>query len=261
MINGDMWESGIKKRKSNYNVAFSAGSHNIFFSRKINNSKSYVMLRADLDYGNQFAVSKHNDPFDYFTLTADVNITSGDNIVAIFASGVIWDTVLELSENSTNIIGVYKEIDVHINTIYKLSATSVTGQYLNSIPLTSSISLQNHLGVSTILMGGTNSEYASEVSKDYNIGPGASAKIGTKITLGDFTRLYINYKRFWIHTLSGADGEEFVGLFNMGASFQLLENNLLGLELILYERFGEYKNFPNTRDSNSALRLFIKHQL
>jgi len=111
-------------------------------------------------------------------LHTEVNLTQGDNIVGIFASGVLWDNKLKLFNHSNNIIGIYKEVDIHINTVYKLSATSVTGQIINKIKFTPSTEMQNYFGLSAILMGGTNSQYASEYGKDYNIGPGASGKIG-----------------------------------------------------------------------------------
>ena len=79
----------------------------------------------------------------------------------------------------------------------------------------------NYFGLSAILMGGTNSHYAARQGKDYNIGPGASAKLGVKISFENFGEIYSNYKRYWIHTLSGAESEEFVGLLNVGINYQL----------------------------------------
>lgn len=121
--------------------------------------------------------------------------------------------------------------------------------------------MQNYLGISAILMGGTNSQYAKEYGKDYNLGPGASGKIGIKISFKDNADIYANYKRYWIHTLSGADSEEFVGLLNAGTSYRIFSKTSLGLDFLLYERYGEYDNFPDTRDSNSAIRFYIKQSI
>ncbi len=261
MIRGEMWKTGTSPEKQDFGVLISLGAHNVFFDNTFNKSSSYVHLGVDLNYGNQFAISTHNKPFDFFTLHTDVNIGPGDNIVGIFASGVLWDNRIKLFDNSKNILGIYKEIDILINTIYKLSATSVTGQMINTIPLSSNLSMINYIGVSAILMGATNSQYASEFGKDYNIGPGASGKIGIKFSLNDYGNLFANYKRYWIHTLSGAQSEEFVGLLNTGISFDVYNNTELGLNLLLYERYGHYKNFPNTQNSNAAIRLFISQNI
>lgn len=260
-IRGDMWKSGLPNKRDKFNVVVSTGFHNVFFSNKFNNSKSYLALRADLIYGNEFSVSEHQKPFDYFSLHTEVNLTQGDNIVGILASGVLWDNKLKLFNHSNNIIGIYKEVDVYINTVYKLSATSVTGQIINKIKFTPSTEMQNYFGLSAILMGGTNSQYASEYGKDYNIGPGASGKIGLALKFKDLGEVYSNYKRYWIHTLSGADSEEFVGLFNFGLSYNLNSQTSIGLDYLLYERFGDYKYFPDTQDANSALRIYIRHNI
>jgi hypothetical protein len=214
-----------------------------------------------LNYGNQFDVENHKEPFDYFSLHTEINLTPDDNIVGIFASGVLWDGNLKLFDKSKNIWGIYKEVDIHINTVYKLSATSVSGQIINTAPLSSSASMQNYLGLSAILMGGTNSFYASEYGKDYNIGPGASGKFGLKFSFKELGDFYANYKRYWIHTLSGADSEEFVGLLNIGLNYRLFEKTSLGLDYLLYERYGDYKYFPNTQDANSALRIYLKQNI
>lgn len=261
LIRGDMWKDGFKKEKQSFNAVISFGAHNVFFSKKINNSRTYASFRTDLNYGNQFDVENHKEPFDYFSLHTEINLTPDDNIVGIFASGVIWDNNIKLFNTSKNIIGIYKEVDIHINTVYKLSATSVSGQIINTVPLSSSASMQNYLGLSAILMGGTNSLYASEYGKDYNIGPGASGKIGAKILFDNFGEVYTNYKRYWIHTLSGAESEEFIGLLNVGLNYQLFENTYLGLDYLLYERYGDYKYYPNTQDANSALRIYLKQNI
>ncbi len=261
LIRGEMWKDGFKKEKKSFNAVISLGAHNVFFSRKINNSRTYASLRTDLNYGNQFDVENHKEPFDYFSLHSEINLTPDDNIVGIFASGVIWDNNIKLFNTSKNIIGIYKEVDIHINTVYKLSATSVSGQIINTIPITPTISMQNYFGLSAILMGGTNSLYAKEYGKDYNIGPGASGKVGLKFSFKDFGEFYANYKRYWIHTLSGAESEEFVGLLNVGLTYNIFSKTSLGLDFLLYERYGDYENFPDTQDTNSAIRFYIKQPI
>jgi len=165
LIRGDMWKTGSRKTNPDFKLVVSFGIHNVFFSRKFNNSKIYGTVRFDLNYGNLFAITDHQKPFDYFSLQSELNIAPGDNIVGIFASGVLWDSSINLFKNSKNIIGLYKEVDIHINTVYKLSATSLSGQIVNIIPLSQSSSMQNYLGLSVILMGGTNSLYQVSTGK------------------------------------------------------------------------------------------------
>ncbi|PKL84395.1 MAG: hypothetical protein CVV24_00215 [Ignavibacteriae bacterium HGW-Ignavibacteriae-3] len=261
MITGEMWKSGIKNIKPDFSLTLSTGVHNVFFGGRIKDGRIYLSLGGDLIYGDPLKTQEHRKPFDYFNVHTELHIAENDNIVGISASGVLWDSKFKMFANSNEVIGIYKEIDIHINTVYKLSATSVSSQIISRIPISNSLALQNYFGVSAILMGGTNSQYSSTEGKDYNIGPGASAKIGSKLILKNSGEFYLNYKRYWIHTLSGARGEEFIGLLNIGLNFKLVDGSTLGTELLLYERSGDYKNFPDTKSSNIAVRMYMRHNI
>lgn len=258
LIRGDMWKVRNQKKNEKLHFTFAAGTHNVFINKNIDENEQYLSLRGNLDYGKQFDVKNHKNPFDYFTLQTEANFRNGSDILAISASGVITDSKLNLFDVSNNIFGVYKEIDIFYNDVYKFSSTSISSQLVNTTKLSPDLSLQNYLGLSIIIMGATNSAYANEVDKDYNLGPGMSGKLGISLKFEDNSSLYINYKRNWIHTLSGAESEEFIGLLNTGFNYNLIKNSSIGIEFLMYERFGDYKDFPNTNDSNSALRFYIK---
>lgn len=261
LIRGDMWKAGSQNKRPDFNLVFSAGVHNLFLRKNIDDSKTYLTLRADLNYGNIFDVTKHKKPFDYFSLHTEYNIAEGDDIIGIFASGVVVDNKFYLFENTDNIFGLYKEIDILINETYQLSATSLTAKIISRVPLSTSIKMQNNLNISAILMGATNSQYAAEEGKKYNLGPGASGSIGIKFIFDDLGEVYSNYKRYWIHTLAGAEGNEFVGLLISGINYRLRNNTALGLEFLLYERYGDYEDYENYSSSNTALRLYVKHSI
>lgn len=261
LIRGDMWKAGSPNKRSDFNLVVSTGIHNLFFSKNIDDSKTYLTLRADLNYGDIFEVNKHKKPFDYFSLHTEFNIAEGDDIIGIFASGVLVDNKLYLFENTDNIFGLYKEIDILINETYQLSSTSLTAKIINRVPISTSIKMQNNLNVSAIVMGATNSQYAAEEGKDYNLGPGASGSIGIKFIFEDIGEVYSNYKRYWIHTLAGAEGNEFVGLLNTGINLHLSNKTALGLEFLLYDRYGDYEYYENYSSSNTALRFYVKHTI
>lgn len=261
LINGTMWKTGESITKNDYKLVLSTGVHNLFFDSKFDNSKSYLSLRADLVYGNKFSPSSNKDPFDYFSLRTEINFAEGDDILGIFASGVLWDGKIKFFENSNSIIGIYKEIDILSNMIYKLSAASFSGQVVNVYRASKSVTIESSMSLAAILMGGTNSKYAVEEGKDYNLGPGASGSIGAKFIFSEFGEVYTNFKRYWIHTLAGAEGNEFIGLLNSGINYNILNNLIIGIEFLLYERYGDYKNYENYSDSNTAFRIYFRHTI
>jgi hypothetical protein len=109
-------------------------------------------------------------------------------------------------------------------------------------------------------MGATNSRYATVFGKDYNIGPGASAKVATQLTMDGYGSVYASYKRYWIHTLSGAAGEEFVGLLRIGAAYDIQKSISVGLDFLLYERFGNYRRFADYTSVNSSVRMYVRQR-
>lgn len=258
LLRGDMWRQGSKHKEGTLLSSLSLGVDNIFLGRTIANTKSYGYLSLDFNYGDLLEVSRHEKPFDYFTVHAELSLRADDNIVGIFASGVLWDDRVSLFDNHNNIAGLYKEVDILINDVYKFSATAATGRMVNNIALSSGVSLQNSASISAILMGATNSKYTIIVGKDYNIGPGAGAKLNATLEITEFGKVYANYRRYWLHTLSGVAGEEFIGLLNVGASISLFSDTSLGLDFVLYERFGDYKDFPDTQTANAALRTYVR---
>lgn len=257
IIKGKMWQSGRAPNRPDYQLEFSTGTHHVFFDNNFESSKTYIALRFNLDYGRQFKSAPSRKPFDYFKLHNEINLAEDDIIVGIMASGLLWSKRLNMFGNRQNLFGVYKEVDIFINSLYKLSATNLTGALDNVIKLAPNLKMKTTVGLSAVLMGATNSKYAPEDDKEYNIGPGASGKVGAEFLVKDKLGAFAKYKRYWIHTLSGADSEEFVGLFQFGLKYSFTEHTAVGLGLLMYERYGDYKNYPNYLSSNSAIRIYL----
>jgi hypothetical protein len=261
IVRGEMWHVGHALPRPEYKIWLSVGGHNVFFERTVTHNRGYALARFDMDYGDLLATTNHHDPFDHFNVHAEIGLSKDDLILGINGSGVLWDRNVTLFDNSSSVLGVYKEFDLLGNLVYHFTATSVTAKVTNVMPLTSSSSLHSSLSISAVLMGGVNSQYAEVYERKYNIGPGASGKVTTALKIQDYGSLYLNYKRFWLHTLNGADSEEFVGLLNIGTNYYLGSRIMLGFDFLLYERYGDYKHLPNIKESNSAARLYVKFVL
>lgn len=258
LAQGAAWHSGTPTVNPPVAIAISAGGSSVFLDRTVSRQRGYAFLRFELEYGHALAAAEHRNPFEHFVINAELNATRDDNIVAILGSGVLWDTRVRTWSSSTQVMGMYKEIDMIINTIFKLSATSLTGRWQGTTQISEEMELHHAASLSAILMGGTNSEYASADGKDYNLGPGASVRVGARLVLSQALGVEVNYKRFWIHTLSGAIGEEFVGLLNTGVECRTGEYVALGVEFLLYERTGYYRDFPDVASANAAARVYVR---
>ena len=263
MINGEMWTHGTSTvgQSTDVDLDLSVGALNVFFDNNFEKNMIFLMMRANLSYGDQFNVNANKKPFDFFSLSVELNAGPGEDIFSIFASGVLWDDPVRLFSSSRSMFGIYQDFDLINNRLFKLYATTVTGQLVYETALSPNVDLHSILGISAMFMGATNSEYSSEYDMDHKVGPGASGRIGFNFSVKNTLDLYTYYKRYWIHTLSGEASDQFVGLLNAGVSVQHSPALKFAFEAILYERYGRYTHFPNTTSYNTAFRLFTTYRL
>ena len=253
LFKGKMWNDGVKKGKTNLNTKLSLGVNSLFVNRKLSESYAYIFTAFDLDYGNKLSVSDHKKPFDYIKIHSEISFTNSDNIIGISASGVLWDWKIRTNKN---VLGFYKEFDYLENIVYKFTATSLAAELTNKTIFSNNSYLQSSIGISAIFMGGTNSRYSKEVLMNYNLGPGLGIRFFADLELSNSLSLNFKYKQYWIYVVNGISSNEFIGLFNLGLNYSLFKNNSLGFNLVLYERYGIYSNFPDVHSVNASARIF-----
>jgi hypothetical protein len=259
IIKGDAWEISEDSRENNVRGTISVGSN--FFNSIHEDDKLFGYIAFDIVYGDIYDTEANKKPFDFFNLHTEFNIRHNDFIFAILASAVIYDDEINLFDNSKNIIGVYKEIDLLNNWVYKLATTEVGGNFVNIKKLNDALTLESSFGVSAILMGGTDSPYAELEEKYYNLGPGATAKLNFKLTVSEFISASINHKRYWINVLSGAEGNEYIGVTRLSSDIKIYEPISLGLEFLLFDRYSNYKKYNDYTTTNYNWRIFLSYNL
>lgn len=258
---GKSWRknSSGKSRLNRVAMRLSSGMNSLFFNRNLDHSTYYALFRFNMNYGNKLSVSSHKNPFDYFRVHSEISLAKSDDVIAISASGVLWDKKFTGFGSQNNIAGIYKEFDLLANVVYKFSATSVSGEITNITKFSGGSSLNTSLGVSALLMGASHSEYARIIGKDYNLGPGFGARIFLQYKLNDRWDIYSRYKQYWIYITNGIKGNEFIGLFNFGVNYKLNNNYGVGTDFILYEKFGRYDTLKDLHYSNSSARLYLNY--
>lgn len=261
IIRGEMWGLGPAPSRADHSMWLSVGGLNVFKQRSLARNHGYASIRFAMEYGDRMRTVDHRDPFDAFSLAVDMNMSPSDNIFAITAGGVLWDGTVSLSERSKSVIGLYKEFDLLNNLVYHMTATSVTGRLTHVVPHTVGLRGEYSFGASAILMGGVNSQNAMLYGKQYNIGPGASARIDGRLNLNDRGDVHVSYKRTWIHTLNGAQSEEYMGLLNVGVEAMVVSGVAVVLEALFYDRTGAYSGLQELTDANSAVKLGVKAEL
>ena len=258
-LKGKPWKLGTKPKKKNSKIDLSIGTNTLFINRNFQNNYFYLLLKFDLRYGDKFKSVKHDKPFEYFRVHSEVSFTEGNNIIGISASGVLWDKNINAFNTKNNVIGLYKEFDLLFNSIYKFSASSLTGEISYLTKLSANSQIQNSLGGTLVLIGSSNSKYSAEVGRDYNLGPGLAFRFFSNLYLKNSWLIFFKYKQFWIHVLNGIKGDEFIGLFNLGVNYDFNKILGVGMDAVFYERYGIYRTLQNIYSKNASLRLYLKY--
>jgi hypothetical protein len=55
--------------------------------------------------------------------------------------------------------------------------------------------------------------------------------------------------------------QEFVGLLKIGTTYKEQESTSLGVDFLLYERFGNYERFSDYTSVNSSVRLYVRRTI
>lgn len=256
MISGKKSKSARRHKKPQYQIALSAGLNGVFIDRKFSQRLPHLYLNYQMVYGSYARIRKNYKPFDYFVTNVGASLSHNNNIIAIFSSGMLLGRNLNLDTGNHGAIGLFKSFNFLNNRVYKISSSSVGAGVITSHSLNNKLLWNNSLIASIIVMGGVNSLYAEEVERDYNLGPGTSAKYESSLNVNHFARIYLRYKHYWIHPLSGAKGNEYVDILMLGASVLFSPQQSLNFEFIEYDRWSHYRDYPNLKENNFALRSY-----
>ena len=239
-----------------YHVTFSAGLNGLFIDGKFSQRVPHLYLNYNMVYGRYDRLSHGYKPFDYFVTNVGASFSDNNNIIAIFSSGLLFGKKLPSTRHRHSYLGVLKSFNFLTNRVYKISASSVGIGLLTDYAVGPQVNWHNSLVASAIVMGGINSLYAEEVGRDYNLGPGASGKLESLLKIRNTVNLYLRYKHYWLHPLSGAKGNEYVDILMLGTRLFLNERHAISFEFIEYDRWSHYRDYPNLKENNFALRAY-----
>jgi hypothetical protein len=170
---------------------------------------------------------------------------------------MLWGRKIKILQNGKNIIGIFKNYDFLNTATYRVGSSSVGIGLIAKVQLSEQYNVESTFIPSVILMGAINSEYAKPLGRDYNLGPGLDGKIKVTIDKHDLGKIYIVYDRSWIYVISGARGDEIVGVWYTGTQVQLSSSTTWAFECMNYSHIGTYNDYPSLQKNNIAVRTFI----
>ncbi len=252
-----MWKKGNREANPDFVVTASVGVNNIFFDNKRANRNMYGLTRLEVEYGDIMNVANHKKPFDYFSVISELSFTSTSNLSNTVMRGVLWDKRIQLFDNTKDVLGIYKELELFINDIYKFTATQITTSIVTEYNWSGNRSIRLSSDFSVISLGGINSKYASIEGKDYNLGPGIAIGFKAYYRASETFSFSIHCKKFWIHILSGATGEEFVESSKLCTRVRITKHSTFGVDFVLSHRSAYYDKYSATSEYGTGIEAYF----
>ena len=241
------------------------GTNNMAEGTDFEAGTSNLMFTFEYTYGRPF-IKKRRKPFDLFRLNIGINFWEQDFIGFVYAYGLMAGKNYTFRKKHKFLLGIFHHFDYLSNNVYQVGASRIGGGAIYKFPKVRDVELLTSMHVNVILMGGVNSIYATEYkyapldsARNYNMGMGMSGKFEAFLSM-DIGNLYIGYLLYWLHTMQGAPGDEFIGIIKPRLRIYLSRYFDLGFEYLLYYRRGVYKDFQDIDWQNNEQRLFLAYK-
>ncbi|MBN2856857.1 MAG: DUF3943 domain-containing protein [Candidatus Delongbacteria bacterium] len=232
---------------------------------QISTSKNIIdrIISENLDMGNPDSVSTgpfanynlrviYGDPytaercFDYFLLFTGFSVNN-DLIGNVSARALLWKKNVNITDKAHNAFGVFQNFDYISSPDYSVGANSLGFEFMARTRSKKGWSLSSEYQAGFIIMGAATTEYYVDIERDYNLGPGAYLKIIMLLSKPDIAEFSLNLNRFWIGTISGAEGIESIGLGSIEVKKNIYKNFSVGVSYNFYDREGYYADYPDVR--------------
>jgi len=254
--------SGQEKQPVLAEISF--GGNTVGKGLDLNNGKETPLLKMQFVYGSPF-IEEERQPFDYFNLHLGINLTGSNTITNFYGDALLYGKNVHFKGNlenlkQDNLLGAFQHFDYLANDVYKIAASGLGIGAISRFPAYEGMALFTSCHISAIVLGGSNSAYAESTGRDHNLGSGGSGKFEGWLINDKYGEMYVSYLRYWIYTISGADGYERIEITNGRIETPIGRNFKLGLEYLYYYRNGVYYEFEDIIAENNELRSYISYR-
>lgn len=257
LLSGKSWRIGRSQSRQEFSTSLSGGMLGLFLDGNIYQKHPHGFIGFQMNYGNPFSNSSLSESFDYFRLNVGIGFSTHNTIIDLAGTGLLWGKNIKLFKNDKSLFGIFKNFDFLNTAIYRVGYTSVGAGLITKIPISNKAALTTTVSTSAILMGGIDSPYAEPLRRDYNYGSGLNGKIEIILMHNEFGKVYAAYDQSWIYVISGAKGNEYVGVGITGTQIRLNSFLSWALEYLNYYHIGSYFEHPTLRRNNFAIRTLL----
>lgn len=206
-------------------------------------------------YGDEFTATK---PYDYFIVNAGVSIIQNP-VLAVTGRAQLFKHDLFETRRGEGLFMLGQNFDYLNNGLYKLGTSGLGSGYSHRFRWGKGWSHLLHAQVGVILVGGVSTEFFREHERDYNLGPGLYSNTRLVLVKQGFGHVALLGDRYWVHTRSGAQGDELIGFGQLEVSKTLSGNVSLLVNSCVYDRSARYSEFGARSEVTQDVKLKLSY--
>lgn len=209
-----------------------------------------------VQFGSPFAADLSR-PYDAFEFRIQVSPTTGSVIQHVGISGLLRRHHLVESPQNQLVAGLYQHYDYHDLPGIKLSGHSVSVAllYRRQLGLRHQLNLNAH--AEGVILGAISSDHDFYVRRDFDLGPGAGARLGAAVARNGREWLRLDGRVLWLHTIHGSRANHLASFVRLGATVPMVRGMGLGGDVALTTRHSIYHDFPSVTKRVPQIRAFL----
>jgi hypothetical protein len=216
--------------------------------------RSFVEL--SIRYGSPFSASFAR-PYDAFDFRVRVSPASDTVVQHVGISGLLARQRLHASQQSQLLLGVFQHYDYDDVPGIKASGHSLSAAllYQRSIDRRHAVNLSAH--AEGLLLGGISSDHGFYWRRDFDLGPGAGARVAASFTRDQREWLRVDGRLLWLHSIHGSAANHLMTLVRVGATIPVGGSLGVGGDLAVTTRHSRYREYAPVTKRVPQLTAFV----
>jgi len=250
-----------------YYANFKIGINKLNLINSYSHNQKAIFLKFTLNYDDPF-LKKRIKPFDHFYLSTIINPTETNIMNTFRLFSILYGVKFTNSVKKFEVIlGTFQNFDYLQNDIYQIGSLDLSFGLMFKRKFRKESLLLGYFTLGAVPMAGVNSQYAKyslvkklNMSRDYNLGWGGTTKLNLLFSI-PYVTLKAHYTTWLIHSYHGANGTEFIGVFEPAIHINLVERISIGVEAVIYHRKANYRKYPDVDKINRNYKAFVEFKL
>jgi hypothetical protein len=222
----------------------------------IGRRSGHAFVELAIRYGSPFDAGVAQ-PYDAFEFRLQVSPEASEIIHHVDITGLLARQTLSRSARGQLVLGAFQHFNYDDLANLKYSGHSVSSAllYRRQLGARNQVNLAAH--AEGLLLGGISSDHGFEWRRDYDVGPGAGARVGASFIRDGREWVRLDGRFLWLHSIHGSDADHLATFVRVGGLVPLRGSLGIGGDLAITTRHTSYKDFPSVYQRVPHLRAYL----